>query len=87
MTSGIPSVFPAVGKAARRAGSSVGLSAGHHGGSSTGASVLWLADQNLFISSVTETHLEERRFIWTPLSLQASQESYSQTGIPRMPSG
>lgn len=74
-------------KACRSASSSLGLSAGHHGGSSTEASVIWLADQNLFISSVTETHLEERRFIWTPLSLQASQESYSQTGISCMPSG
>lgn len=65
----------------------LGLSAGHWGGSSAAASVIWLADQNPFISSVTETHLEERRFIWTLLSRQSSQESYNQTCISFMPSG
>lgn len=66
---------------------SLGLSAGHRGGSGIRASVIWLADQDLFIPSVTETHLEETRFIWTLLSVQPSQESYNQTGISFMPSG
>lgn len=54
-----------------------GLSAGHRGGNHTKTPVTWLANQNLFISTVTGTHLEGSRFIWALLSLQSSQESHS----------
>lgn len=65
----------------------LGLSTGHWGGNSTETSVIWLANQNLFISTVTGTHLEGWRFIWAVLSLQSSQESHSWTRVSFPPSG
>lgn len=64
-----------------------GLSTGHWGGNSTETSVIWLANQNLFISTVTGTYLEGWRFIWALLSLQSSQESHSWTRVSFLPSG